>query len=109
MTIDAATLVPIERMREHLRLESDDDSQDGTILLYANAALGWCLWFCDEPRWLTSADVPSQVESAMLLVLTDLFEHRSSQSEFQLYKNPMAEALLFSCRNWSGAAPAVVE
>lgn len=105
MTIDAATLVPIERMREHLRLELDDDSQDGSILLYANAALGWCLWYCDEPRWLVAADVPAQVGQAMLLVLTDFYEHRASQGEFQLYKNPMAEALLFSCRNWSGVAP----
>lgn len=102
MSIQPTDLVSIERMREHLVIDSDDDSEDALILLYASAALGWCLWFCDEPAWTVPTQVPAQVATAMLLVLTDFYEHRSSQAENQLYENKAAKAMLFSCRNWYG-------
>lgn len=102
MTMIATDLVPIEQMRTHLLLDEGDTAQDANIQLYANAALAWCLWYCDEPKWQAAADVPDQVRVAMLLVLTDFFEHRSKQSEIQLYSNSAAEMMLFSCRNWYG-------
>jgi len=40
----------------------------------------------------------------MLLIFGDLFEHRTSQTEVQLYSNVAAENLMFACRNWRGEA-----
>lgn len=102
MAIDVLDVVPIEELRQHI--EFDGDGRDAVIKRYAQAALDYCLHWCDEPRWKVAGDVPSPVVSAMLLVFGDLFEHRTSQTEVQLYSNAAAENLMFSCRNWRGSA-----
>lgn len=38
--------------------------------------------------------VPSCIRSAILLYLTDLFEHRGAQSSLQIYNNPAARAMM---------------
>jgi hypothetical protein len=38
----------------------------------------------------------------MLLITADLFEHRTAQSDIQLYQNQAAENLMFPHRNWRG-------
>lgn len=102
MTIDVLDVVRIEELRQHVEMDSDD--RDALIKRYAQAALDYCLRWCDEPRWKQAADIPAPVVSAMLLVFGDLFEHRTGQTEVQLYTNAAAENLMFSCRNWSGTA-----
>lgn len=102
MAIDVLDVVPIEELRQHIEFDGDD--RDAVIKRYAQAALDYCLCWCDEPRWKVAGDVPSPVVSAMLLVFGDLFEHRTSQTEVQLYSNAAAENLMFSCRNWRGSA-----
>ena len=102
MAIDVLDVVPIEELRQHIEFDGDD--RDPVIKRYAQAALDYCLRWCDEPRWKVAGDVPSPVVSAMLLVFGDLFEHRTSQTEVQLYSNAAAENLMFSCRNWRGSA-----
>ncbi|EQA1621373.1 head-tail connector protein [Enterobacter asburiae] len=102
MTIDVLDVVQLEELRQHVEMDTDD--RDAVIKRYAQAALDYCLRWCDEPRWKVAADIPSPVVSAMLLVFGDLFEHRTSQTEVQLYTNAAAENLMFSCRNWSGVA-----
>lgn len=100
MAIDVLDVVPIEELRQHLEFDGTD--RDAVIKRYAQAALEYCLRWCDEPRWKVAGDIPAPVVSAMLLVFGDLFEHRTDQTEIQLYKNTAAENLMFLCRNWSG-------
>lgn len=100
MTIVVTDVVPIEELRAHIEFDAED--RDALIIRYAQAALDYCLRWCDEPRWKTAADVPTPVVSALLLVFADLFEHRTRQSEVQLYKNRAAEQLLWPYRNWRG-------
>lgn len=102
MAINVLDVVPIEELRQHIEFESED--RDAVLRRYAQAALDYCLRWCDEPRWKVADDIPSPVVSAMLLVFGDLFEHRNSQTEVQLYTNAAAENLMFSCRNWRGSA-----
>ncbi|HBM0283745.1 head-tail connector protein [Salmonella enterica] len=102
MTIDVLSIVPIEELRQHVEMDTDD--RDAVIKRYAQSALDYCLRWCDDPRWKQASDIPSPVVSAMLLVFGDLFEHRTSQTEVQLYTNVAAENLMFSCRNWRGIA-----
>lgn len=100
MAINVLDVVPIEELRQHIEFDATD--RDAVIRRYAQAALEYCLRWCDDPRWKVAGDIPSPVVSAMLLVFGDLFEHRTSQTEIQLYTNAAAENLMFSCRNWRG-------
>ena len=102
MLVDKLAAAPARGHR--LLVTVDGDDRDAVIKRYAQAALDYCLRWCDEPRWKVAGDVPSPVVSAMLLVFGDLFEHRTSQTEVQLYSNVAAENLMFSCRNWRGSA-----
>lgn len=102
MTIAITDVVPIDELRAHIEFDGDD--RDALITRYAQAALVYCLRWCDEPRWKTAADIPAPVISALLLVFADLFEHRARQSEVQSYKNQAAEQLLWPYRNWRGSA-----
>lgn len=103
MAIVVTDVVQIEELRQHIEFDGDD--RDALIKRYAQAALNYCLRWCDDPRWKVAADIPEPVVSAMLLVFGDLFEHRTSQSEIQLYANASAENLMWSCRNWRGVEP----
>ncbi|CAI1121002.1 head-tail connector protein [Serratia liquefaciens] len=103
MAIVVTDVVQIEELRQHIEFDGDD--RDALIKRYAQAALNYCLRWCDDPRWKVATDIPEPVVSAMLLVFGDLFEHRTSQSEIQLYANAAAENLMWSCRNWRGVEP----
>lgn len=104
MPIAPTDLVPIERIRKHVRLELDDSSQDDMLLLYAQAAIGWCLWYCDA-EWTEPADVPDQVGLAMLLLIADFDQHRENTVIGASVANlRAAESLLWSCRNMHGPA-----
>lgn len=100
MAIDVLDVVGIDELRQHVEIDTAD--RDAVIKRYAQAALDYCLRWCDEPRWKLAADIPAPVVSAMLLVFGDLFEHRTAQTEVQLYNNAAAENLMFNCRNWRG-------
>lgn len=100
MPIDVLDVVPLEELRQHVEFESGD--RDAVIKRYAQAALDYCIQWCDEPAWKVASDIPIPVVSAMLLIFGDLFEHRSGQTEVQLYANRAAENLMFNFRNWRG-------
>ncbi|MGV8925014.1 MAG: head-tail connector protein [Ewingella sp.] len=101
MSIVVTDVVPIEELRQHIEFDGDD--RDALIKRYAQSALDYCLRWCDEPAWKLAGDIPSPVVTAMLLVFGDLFEHRTSQTEVQLYVNRAAESLMWMCRNWSNS------
>ncbi|NBM97216.1 phage gp6-like head-tail connector protein [Proteus penneri] len=75
-------VIPLSLLKQHLEYSGDDR---------------------DEPAWKSPDDIPYEVKSAMLLVLGDMFEHRTSQSEIPLYENKAVERLLLLCRNWRGS------
>lgn len=94
-------VVSLPLLKQHI--EYDDNDRDEQIMFYAQSALDYCLRWCDEPAWKSPEDIPHPVKSAILLVLGDMFEHRTSQNEIQLYENKAVERLLFQYRNWRGA------
>lgn len=98
--MDILVVIPLSLLKQHI--EYDDNDRDEQITFYAQSALDYCLKWCDEPAWKAPEDIPHPVKSATLLVLGDMFEHRTSQSEIQLYENKAAERLLFPYRNWRG-------
>lgn len=97
----ATALIPLSTMKNHLRV--DHDAEDDLISLYADAALSWCLWYCDSDSMKAETDaskIPPQIKSATLLVLGDLFMRREANPVESCYTNPTVENLLWSCREW---------
>ena len=108
MTVSAADLLPIELIRKHLRLDYEDE--DDLIDLYAESALAWALWFCDNPKLVEINDFPASFKAALLLLIGHSYANREAVVVGTITAEvPMAvESLLWSSRNWSGPPDAVV-
>jgi uncharacterized phage protein (predicted DNA packaging) len=108
MTITAADLLPIELIRKHLRLDYEDE--DDLITLYAESALAWALWFCDNPKLVEVDDFPASFKAALLLLIGHSYANREAVVIGTITAEvPMAvESLLWSSRNWSGPPDPVV-
>lgn len=100
MAIDVLDVLSLPLLKQHIEFEEDD--RDELITLYAQAAFDYCTRWCDEPAWKLPIDIPAAVKGAVLLVFADMFEHRTDQSEVQLYQNAAAERMMFIHRNWRG-------
>lgn len=100
MAIDVLEVISLRLFKQQIEFEEDD--RDDLITLYAQAAFDYCCSWCDEPAWQHPDDIPAAVKGAVLLVFADMFEHRTSQSEVQLYENKAAERMMFIHRNWRG-------
>ena len=102
MTVAAADLLPIELIRKHLRLDYEDE--DDLIALYAESALAWALWFCDNPKLLEVEDFPASFKAALLLLIGHSYANREAVVVGTITAEvPIAvESLLWSSRNWSG-------
>lgn len=98
--LKASDLIAIEDMKLHLRLDHDDE--DSLVLIYAQAALEWCLWYCDSPGIERSdaVHVPNSFKCAVLLVMGDLFASREANAVAARYENPTAANLLWMSRDW---------
>ncbi|WP_444757139.1 head-tail connector protein [Pseudomonas sp. A014] len=108
MTIPALDLVPIETVRKHLRV--DDDSEDVLIELYAESALAWALWYCDNPKLVGIEDFPASFKAALLLLIGHSYANREAVVTGTIATElPLAvESLLWSCRDWHGPRDEVV-
>lgn len=108
MTVAVADLLPIELIRKHLRLDYEDE--DDLIVLYAESALAWALWFCDNPKLLEAEDFPPSFKAALLLLIGHSYANREAVVIGTITAEvPMAvESLLWSSRNWSGPPDPVV-
>ena len=108
MTVAAADLLPIELIRKHLRLDYEDE--DDLIDLYAESALAWALWFCDNPILVEVDDFPASFKAALLLLIGHSYANREAVVIGTITAEvPMAvESLLLSSRNWSGPPDPVV-
>jgi uncharacterized phage protein (predicted DNA packaging) len=108
MTVAAADLLPIELIRQHLRVDFDDE--DDLIGLYAESALAWALWYCDNPKLVEVSDFPASFKAALLLLIGHSYANREAVTVGTTAQQmPMAvESLLWSSRNWSGPPDPVV-
>ena len=104
MTLTVADLLSIELMRKHLRVDHQED--DDLIELYAESALGWALWYCDNPAFVQASDIPASFKSAILLLLGSSYSTREAVvMGVTVDKLPLGvESLLWSSRNFSGPA-----
>lgn len=98
--MDILNVISLPLLKQHIEYDTND--RDEQITFYAQSALDYCLKWCDEPAWKEPDDIPHPVKAAALLVFGDMFEHRTEQSEIQLYENTAAERLMFRYRNWRG-------
>ena len=108
MSVAAADLLPIELIRKHLRVDYEDE--DELIILYAESALAWALWYCDNSKLVEAADFPASFKSAMLLLIGHSYANREAVVVGTITAEvPMAvESLRWSSRNWSGPPDPVV-
>lgn len=108
MSVAVADLLPIELIRKHLRLDYEDE--DDLIILYAESALAWALWFCDNPNLVEVGDFPASFKAALLLLIGHSYANREAVVVGTITAEvPMAvESLLWSSRNWSGPPDPVV-
>lgn len=97
MTMDPFAIVSADDTREHLNV--DDDVPDSKIANYAKGALAHCLRYCERDDFTTPEALPDDFKIGYLLVLSDLWENRGSQTEVQLYENRAVKALLYPLRD----------
>lgn len=76
MTIQALELLPIGTIRQHLRVDHEDE--DELIGLYAESALAWALWYCDNPKLVEVADFKASFKTAMLLLIGHSYANREA-------------------------------
>lgn len=76
MTVTALELLPIGTIRQHLRVDHEDE--DELIELYAESALAWSLWFCDNPKLTQVSDFKASFKTAMLLLIAHSYANREA-------------------------------
>ena len=102
MSIPVTDLLALELMRKHLRV--DDDGDDDLIELYAESALAWALWYCDNPALKVVTDFPASFKAALLLLLGHSYNSREAVVVGTIAAElPLAvDSLLWSSRNFRG-------
>lgn len=98
MSIAALELVPLETIKLHLRV--DDDTEDALITLYAESALAWALWYCDNPDLVDFDSFPASFRAALLLLIGHSYANREAVVTGTIANAlPMAvQSLLWSSR-----------
>ncbi|MFQ6574136.1 head-tail connector protein [Pseudomonas sp. UM16] len=102
MTVTALGLLPIDTIKKHLRV--DHAGEDDLIELYAESALAWALWFCDNPKLVESGDFPASFKAALLLLIGHSYANREAIVTGTIATElPLAvDSLLWSSRDWRG-------
>jgi|EndMetStandDraft_5_1072996.scaffolds.fasta_scaffold931417_1 hypothetical protein len=99
-------LVTLDQALRHLRLGSDDDGSDeehpdaAEVEFKAGHASEIVLDYCtheDKDDWTDEA-VPASVQAAVLIVLSDLWEHRAGSSQDDVFLSVAAKLLLTKYR-----------
>ena len=85
-------MLTLAETKLHLRV--DHDGEDVLIEALMATATAACADYLNMPAADLVVAVPAPVKSAALLLVGSLYEHRESQGDRQLYKNPAFEALL---------------
>lgn len=76
MTVTALELLPIGTIRQHLRVYHE--SEDALIELYAESALAWSLWYCDNSKLTQASDFKASFKTAMLLLIGHSYSNREA-------------------------------
>ena len=87
-------LVTLDEVKAHLRIVGTDD--DSLLTLYQSAIEEHIMELCGA-----FSDVPFAIKAAALLLIADLYEHRTAQVEDALYENKAAQLLIYPHRVWS--------
>ena len=85
-------MLTLAETKLHLRVDHDDE--DTLITALMDTATAACADYLNVAAADLVAAVPAPIKSAALLLVGSLYEHRESQGDRQLYKNPAFEALL---------------
>ena len=84
-------MLTLPEVKLHCRIDhGDEDTLLQSMIDAATASVGDYI-NATEPL---DATAPAPVKAAALLLVGTLYEHRESQGDRQLYKNPAFEALL---------------
>ncbi|WP_219268785.1 head-tail connector protein [Pseudomonas sp. Xaverov 259] len=102
MSIPVTDLLSITLMRKHLYVDHEED--DELIELYAESALAWALWYCDNEKLLAVTDFPASFKSALLLLIGHSYANREAvEIGAEGNKLPLGvESLLWSSRDFFG-------
>ncbi len=95
-------LITLEITKKHLRVIHNRD--DGYIELLIKAATRNVLDFIDFLDWDAvkekyEGEIPENLSVAALLIISDMYQNRASQTEVNLYVNRACENLMFPSRN----------
>lgn len=95
-------LITLEITKKHLRVIHNRD--DEYIELLIKAATRNVLDFIDFSDWDAVKDkykgeIPENLSVAALLIISDMYQNRASQTEVNLYVNHACENLMFPSRN----------
>ncbi|MFW1816006.1 head-tail connector protein [Acinetobacter guillouiae] len=95
-------LITLEITKKHLRVIHDRD--DAYIELLIKAATRNVLDFIDFSDWDAvkekyKGEIPENLSVAALLIISDMYQNRASQTEVNLYINLACENLMNPSRN----------
>lgn len=90
-------ITSLSTAKAHLRIDGNDE--DALLQLYIAAAEAYVNEYCDTKTAPFTEFTPT-IQAAVLLVISDLYENRSSQIEKELYQNKTVEFLLNFNRNY---------
>lgn len=76
MTVAIADLLSMSLIKKHLRVDSSDE--DDLIEIYAESAMAWALWYCDNPELVEVTDFPASFKSALLLLVGHSYANREA-------------------------------
>lgn len=98
----------LTQVKKHLRLSSQDTSEDSLLLVYMGAAEDHILNYIDAEQLpglsdSPPTDVPFAIQAAHLLLVGGLYENRESENSGgasqQVLENPAVKRLLNPYRN----------
>jgi hypothetical protein len=95
-------LITLEMTKKHLRVIHERD--DAYIELLIKAATQNVLDFIDFSDWDAVKEkykgaIPENLSVAALLIISDMYQNRASQTDVNLYVNRECENLMFPSRN----------
>ena len=76
-------VLTLDEIKQHLRMELDDDSRDAELLSLEAAAVDHAAQYIGRPiPWTDQADVevpvPASIKAAVKLIIADLDQHREN-------------------------------
>ena len=90
-------ITSLSTVKSHLRIDGSDE--DSLLNIYIASAESYVNDYCDRKLVPFTVFTPT-IAAAVLLIVADLYEHRSSQVEKELYDNSTVKTLLNFNRNF---------